>query len=104
VSASGEIFMNYTGVNNTIEDMESANIAIMNILETLEDEIQPLRATWSGPSEQEYEICQAKWVADMTDMFRMLGQAGDTLQQMALNTSSTDAGTADGWASVGSGL
>jgi early secretory antigenic target protein ESAT-6 len=97
---SGDIFINYSGVNNVIEDMQSANNAIQGVLNNLQDEIQPLRATWAGTSEDAWVAVQNRWDADMADMNRVLSQASVTLGDMSSNTANTDNNVAAGWQGI----
>ncbi|QBX55188.1 WXG100 family type VII secretion target [Nocardioides seonyuensis] len=45
-------------------------------LNTLEDELNPLKSDWHGGAKLAYDDAKKKWDAAMTDMITLLTQAG----------------------------
>jgi WXG100 family type VII secretion target len=92
------IYVNYSATSNVVDDLSQADNAIQGVLTNLQDAITPLRATWSGASDDEYSIVQARWTNDMTQMQAMLPHYSATLDRMGDNYSSTDNRIAGQWA------
>jgi WXG100 family type VII secretion target len=92
------IYVNYSATSNVVDDLSQADNAIQGVLTNLQDAITPLRATWSGASDDEYSIVQARWTNDMTQMQAMLPKYSQTLDSMGNNYSNTDNRIAGQWA------
>ncbi len=56
----GDIYVNYGHVDNVEQALNDADNAIQRVLNQLQDVINPLRATWSGVSEDEYIQVQTR--------------------------------------------
>jgi WXG100 family type VII secretion target len=100
MSDGNNIYVNYGSVNNVYQALEDADQSISKVLAQLEDVINPLRATWSGASEEEYTVVQARWNSDIGQMSGLLTQYRSTLDEMTINYGNTDNNLAMSWASI----
>jgi 6 kDa early secretory antigenic target len=100
MSDGNSIYVNYSGTSNVVDDLSQADNAIQAVLTNLQDAINPLRATWSGASDDEYTTVQNRWNNDMAQMQAMLPQYSSTLDNMSNNYSSTDNRIAGQWAGI----
>ena len=98
--SESEIYVNYGRVDNVGLALADAVNAIQTILDGLQGAIQPLRATWAGVSEDEYEGVQLRWSDDITGMTSALSTYNDVLSQMKINYSQTDNGLALDWQEI----
>jgi ESAT-6 family protein len=98
--SDGNIYVNYGSVNNVHQALQDADLSIQRVLAQLEEVINPLRATWSGASEEEYVVVQARWNSDIGQMNSLLSQYGSTLDEMTINYGNTDNNLAMSWASI----
>lgn len=99
--SDNQIYVDYHQVNNVLQSLEDADSRIQGVLNWLDDAITPLRATWSGFSENEYIKVQARWTDDTNQMKNMLTQCHQTLGDMSNNYSNTDHNLAAQWGSIG---
>jgi WXG100 family type VII secretion target len=95
-----QIYVNYSQINNVEEDLGSAFGKIQVVLQNLEAQIQPLQATWSGASQSEYAMVQARWNADLTAMGNLLQTYTSALSEITLNYGTTDNNLASQWADI----
>jgi WXG100 family type VII secretion target len=98
--SESEIYVNYGRVDNVEMALADATMAIATILDELQNAIQPLRATWAGVSETEYEGVQQRFNIDLAEMMGTLGQNNDVLSEMKINYSNTDTGLALQWQDI----
>lgn len=94
------IYVNYSATSNVVDDLSQADSSIQGVLNNLQDAITPLRATWSGASDDEYTIVQNRWNNDMAQMQAMLPKYSSTLDNMSNNYSSTDNRIAGQWSGI----
>lgn len=95
------IFVNYSGVGDVLDMLTDADSKIQAQISQLQQDIQPLQATWSGVSEEEYQRVQAKWTIHMTTMQGILnGPVRNTLNEMQINYAQTDNGLAAQWQAI----
>jgi WXG100 family type VII secretion target len=95
-----EIYVNYGRVDDVEMALADANLTIATILDELQDAIQPLRATWAGCSESEYEGVQLRWNDDINGMTACLATYNNVLGEMKINYSQTDGGLALQWQEI----
>jgi WXG100 family type VII secretion target len=100
MTADNSIYVNYGGVSNVHQALEDADASIQRVLTNLNDVVTPLRATWSGASEEEYTVVQARWNGDIQDMNNLLARYGSVLDEMTVNYGTTDNNLAMSWASI----
>jgi WXG100 family type VII secretion target len=88
------LYYNYSNIQQVIDELVHAEMQIGNDLEQLNGEIQPLRASWLGVSDTEFQAVQQKWVQHTLEMQAVLKAHHVTLGTMAENTALTDNGIA----------
>jgi 6 kDa early secretory antigenic target len=98
--SDSQIYVDYSNVSNVYQALEEADAQIQGVLNQLEDTINPLRASWSGASESEYTVVQARWNSDMSQMNSLLGNYRNTLDEMTMNYGNTDNNLANQWSSI----
>jgi WXG100 family type VII secretion target len=100
MTADNSIYVNYGSVSNVHQALLDADASIQRVLADLNYHITPLRATWSGASEEEYTVVQARWNSDIADMNNLLGRYGSVLDEMTINYGTTDNNLAMSWAAI----
>lgn len=98
--SDNEIMVNYGNVSNVGDVLADADRAVQAVIEQLQDVINPLRATWSGASETEYNVAQNRWNNDIAAMQQLLVKYNSTLAEMAGNYGNTDNNLALQWGSI----
>jgi early secretory antigenic target protein ESAT-6 len=94
------IFVSYGKTEDISTQLVAADHSIQSLLDELNRTIVPLRATWSGASDEEYTHVQARWNQDMTEMQNMLPVYSNTLNDMSGNYANTDNRVASQWAGI----
>ena len=98
--SDNEIYVDYHGVESVFQILQEADAAIQQVLNDLQNTIQPLRASWSGASEAEYILVQNRWNNDIGQMNALLTKYGATLNEMSVNYGNTDNRLAMQWSSL----
>jgi WXG100 family type VII secretion target len=96
----GDIFVNYSGVNDVEDALRNCDQAVGQILDQVNTAIQPMMSSWQGSSQEAYGQVQTKWNSDLTDMQNVLGQYAPTLEEMKLNYGNTDNSLALQWSAI----
>nr|WSX54015.1 WXG100 family type VII secretion target [Streptomyces sp. NBC_00974] len=96
----GYIHVEYSGVNNAIDDMVLQTKAIATTLSNLEAELGQLRKTWFGEDAQTYEGKQAAWDNAVLAMERMLTSNASLLDTIGGNYKYSEASLSAMWADV----
>jgi WXG100 family type VII secretion target len=94
------IYVNYDQIDNVQDELQFADQKIQQLLNDLNEQIQPLRATWSGASEAEYQAVQNRWNADLANMSALLAKYSGVLSEITLNYGQTDNNLAGQWAAL----
>src|ERR1700722_3011842 len=97
---SGDIYVNYSGVNDVEIALTDADKAVNQILDEVTTAVQPLVASWAGSSQEAYQQIQRKWSQDLHDMSTILSKYAPTLEEMRTNYSGTDNNLALQWADI----
>jgi WXG100 family type VII secretion target len=97
----GDIFVNYSGVQNVVDVLQTSTQAVGRILDDINTIIQPMMARWQGSSVQAYSQVQRTWNQRTTDMQNVLSQYGPVLDEMSGNYSTTDNNLALQWSGIG---
>src|SRR2546430_6628071 len=84
------IFLNYANCGNVAEELALADQNVVDLIDNLMFEVQPLEASWLGVSEDEYAAVKAKWTQHMLEMQSVLTQFAPTLDEMVLNVNHND--------------
>ena len=66
-------------------DIGSGANQLQQVLDNMDQTLQPLRANWTGEAAASYQQAKAKWTAAITDMKALLSDVG-----RAVGTSSED--------------
>ena len=98
--SDNEIFVNYGNVSNVGDVLADADRAVQSVLDQLQDVINSLRSSWSGASESEYLVAQARWNNDITAMQNLLVKYNSTLAEMTGNYGNTDNNLALQWGAI----
>ncbi|NJQ06537.1 WXG100 family type VII secretion target [Streptomyces lonarensis] len=96
----GNIYMDYRGVDNVVEDLHAQTRAIRQMLDQMDQELQPLRNSWVGDASEQYAIKQAAWNNAMTEMDRLLTQDAALLQNLGQGYRRREAGLGQTWSEV----
>jgi WXG100 family type VII secretion target len=78
-------YVNYGRVSNAEQVLADAYDTIAQILADTQAAVAPLQETWAGPSQEEYQGLQQRWLDDLQDMNTALGEYLGVLSQMAVN-------------------
>lgn len=76
---SDGIRINHGALQQAAADMAQANKDIDNRLDTLEQELNPLRNDWSGQAQATYVQAKAKWDQQIRELNAILAQAGNSV-------------------------
>src|SRR5260221_7876902 len=88
------LYYNYSNIQQVMDELIHAEQQIGNDLEQLSGEIQPLRASWLGVSDDEFVAVHNRWTQHTLEMQGGLRDPHLTLGTMADNTALTDNGLA----------
>lgn len=97
---SDGIYLNYAITGNVLEELQWADQQLSQMITNLEQSVQPLRASWLGASDQEYQKIQAKWTLHMNAMTALLSAHHGTLSEMAINVNTNDLNIASQWEAI----
>ncbi|QAY62173.1 WXG100 family type VII secretion target [Xylanimonas allomyrinae] len=67
---------------------------IRNELETLEQKVGRLRASWSGQAQEQYDIAQREWSKALGELQQLLERIASSTQQIADSYRSSDSSSA----------
>ncbi|MEV7203837.1 WXG100 family type VII secretion target [Streptomyces griseoluteus] len=98
--ADGIIDVQYPVVRHAIEELTEQTQQIINTLNTLEDELKPLVASWEGSDQEMYRSVQAEWDQATKKMAMLLGDSGTLIQSIHDNHSRDERKSADNWGNV----
>jgi WXG100 family type VII secretion target len=98
--SDGDIYVNYGSVNDVKDVLSDATNAVSQILDSINQTVGPLVASWQGSSQDAYSQIQAKWNSDTQDMQSLLSQYAPTLDEMSVNYGNTDNNLALQWSSI----
>ncbi len=99
----GVIDVHYSTVANAIEEMQQQTQAISQTLATLEEDLAPLKAGWSGDDKKEYLNVQQQWNNAVEQMRLLLAQNRDLVQDVADGHRRDERGSAEMWSGVRAG-
>jgi len=96
----GQIFVNYQGVNDVSQVLVDATSAIQQMLNEIEQELQPMQASWTGEARDQYAIKKQQWDAAAANMSEILKGGVGTLDDMAHNYNHTDLNIGFRWSQL----
>lgn len=70
------ISVQHAALDNAASDLMQTAKRIQQRLDTLEGELQPLRAEWTGQAEQAYVAAKARWDQAIQEMIALLAETG----------------------------
>ncbi|MGO2049280.1 MAG: WXG100 family type VII secretion target [Microbacterium sp.] len=79
IALSGQIRTGATGINGH--------------LETLETQVNKLRASWSGEAQEAYDVAQRDWNIKLKELQQLLSQIATKTQEMSEEYTSRDKGS-----------
>ncbi|MDH6581411.1 WXG100 family type VII secretion target [Streptomyces sp. SAI-133] len=98
--ADGIIDVQYTVARQAIEDLRAQTQQIASVLHNLEDELQPLIASWEGDDQEMYRQVQMEWNQATSNMGTLLDQTGHLLTSIHDGHIRDERKSVDGWQSV----
>lgn len=72
--------VNFGAIATAAADIQSGANEVQSTLDTMDQQLQPLRANWTGEASQAYEAAKAKWTTAITDMKTLLADIGREVQ------------------------
>lgn len=75
------IRVNHAGLDQASADLANGVKEIDNRLNTLEQELAPLRSDWTGQAQVSYQQAKAKWDQAINDMKQLLADTSTTVAQ-----------------------
>jgi WXG100 family type VII secretion target len=97
---AGDILVNYGAVANVEDVLKASDQAVQQVLDQVNQSIQPMLNSWQGSSQDVYRQVQAKWNQDLTDMQSVLSKYAPTLDEMKINYGTTDNNLALQWSQI----
>lgn len=94
---AGELKVNFGGLDTAAADIMGSANQIEGRLDTLESELAPLRADWTGEAAESYQAAKAKWDSGMADMKQLLADIGNAVTQSNSDYKSTESANASRW-------
>ncbi|MGN5632158.1 WXG100 family type VII secretion target [Streptomyces sp. AC154] len=79
----GQIYVDYSHMQNAADDMVHQTKAIDSILTNLEAELQELQRTWEGDDKAVYGEKQAAWDHAVQEMKRILAENSSLLNDVS---------------------
>lgn len=64
----GQIYVDYNGLEQVKEDLLAHTRAIQTLLNNLDQELAPLKASWSGDDQYTYQMKQQQWNQALENM------------------------------------
>jgi 6 kDa early secretory antigenic target len=93
----GEMMVQFAGMQAAVTDMERSITRLQTAIDTLEGDLRPLVATWTGEAALFYQERQRAWDAAFTELQGVLVTAKQTVGQAADNYQRTEAANAALW-------
>lgn len=100
MSDDGIIDVQYGTVRDAIEQVKDQTRFIITALNTLEDELKPLVASWEGTDREMYLQVQEDWDQATKNMARLLNDNGELIQMIHDNHSHDMRRSTDEWMGV----
>ncbi|MFF1277584.1 WXG100 family type VII secretion target [Streptomyces marokkonensis] len=98
--ADGIIDVQYPLVRNAIEELAGQTRQIINTLNILEDELQPLVRSWEGADRSMYVQVQSEWDQACKNMAGLLGNSSELVSLIHDNHSRDEMNSANNWGNI----
>ncbi|MFE1246556.1 WXG100 family type VII secretion target [Streptomyces sp. NPDC058735] len=96
----GQIYVDYSHMENAADDMVHQTKAIDSILTNLEAELQELQKTWEGEDKAVYAQKQASWNNAVEEMKRILAENSALLTDVSGSYQYSERSLTSLWESV----
>ncbi|WP_069169327.1 WXG100 family type VII secretion target [Streptomyces griseus] len=96
----GQIYVDYSHMQNAADDMVQQTKAIDSILTNLEAELQELQKTWEGDDKAVYAQKQASWNNAVEEMKRILAENSALLNDVSDSYQYSEKSLTSLWESV----
>ncbi|RPK48575.1 WXG100 family type VII secretion target [Streptomyces sp. ADI93-02] len=96
----GQIYVDYSHMQNAADDMVQQTKAIDSILTNLEAELQELQKTWEGDDKAVYAEKQASWNHAVEEMKRILAENSALLNDVSDSYQYSEKSLTSLWESV----
>ncbi|MFD4032253.1 WXG100 family type VII secretion target [Streptomyces sp. NPDC058637] len=98
--SDGQIYVDYSHMQNAADDMVQQTKAIDSILTNLEAELQELQRTWEGDDKAVYTEKQASWNNAVEEMKRILSENSALLTDVSDSYQYSEKSLTSLWESV----
>ncbi|WP_031088492.1 WXG100 family type VII secretion target [Streptomyces sp. NRRL WC-3549] len=98
--SDGQIYVDYSHMNNAADDMVQQTKSIDSILTNLEAELQELQKTWEGQDKTVYAEKQASWNNAVEEMKRILAENSALLTDVSDSYQHSEKSLTSLWESV----
>lgn len=75
------IRVDHAALNQASQDLLTAAKNIDNRLNTLENDLRPLQANWSGSAKDSYHQAKSRWDQAIAEMIQLLTQVSTAVEQ-----------------------
>ncbi|GAA2348822.1 WXG100 family type VII secretion target [Streptomyces kunmingensis] len=96
----GQIYVDYSHMQNAADDMVQQTKAIDSILTNLEAELQELKKSWEGEDKEVYAEKQAAWNGAVEEMKRILAENSSLLTDVSDSYQYSEKSLTSLWQSV----
>lgn len=93
----GEMMVQFAGMQAAVTDMERSITRLQTAIDTLEGDLRPLAATWTGEASLFYQERQRTWDGAFAELRGVLVTAKQTVAQAADNYQRTETANAALW-------
>lgn len=98
--SDGQIYVDYSSMQNAADDMIQQTKSIDSILTNLEAELQELQQTWEGDDKAVYNEKQAAWNNAVEEMKRILAENSALLTDVSGSYQYSEKSLTSLWESV----
>lgn len=93
----GEMMVQFAGMQAAVADMERSITRLQTAIDSMEGDLRPLVATWTGEASLFYQDRQRTWDAAFAELRGVLVTARQTVAGAADNYQRTEAANAALW-------
>ncbi|HZZ50250.1 MAG TPA: WXG100 family type VII secretion target [Pseudonocardia sp.] len=93
-----EIKVSFAQLDGAASTINATMSKLGQVLEQLDNDLQPLVAGWTGQAAADYQARKAQWRAAQTDMNTVLGRIGTAVTSASENYRAVERANAARWA------